>query len=558
MRREGSYPDLAMSGANPEFELPNLTDARRLKKCRDIAIVCLIYSAVLMVFYGVVGIRREQWQLFALAGGELLALVSFLMCLSLIRRKQLIPAMWWLVGAGEFSLVFRGLFIQGIGPFLGLCAILLVIIEISAVLESVQTNRFAIFGIFSGFLAVFLNAINPTNLDNFRLDMPLIFVSSGVFLAILVAIYLILILRRYISLSIQTKLLTAFLVATLIPLSIIAVLNNTLTRQALISEASKALAVAANQTANLVETSIKDNINVIQEEARIPSLVTYLTLAPNRRSGGPEEVNARLTLRTLLTKDAPNLTSYAILDTRGKNILDTDPKSLGRDESDYPYFKMAMNNEFSQYNPVFFDPYTGLSQIIFVSPITDNRGNIGGVLRARYKGDFFLKKMMGYMDIVQKGSYPILFDENQVRLADPVDTSSQYKTLIPLPPQTFQALQEAQRLPRLKPAELTTNLPAFSTRLDKSGVEPFFLADVQGTNTIQAGAIARLKLSTLASRLHPITGCSPFTGHSTNPFIDHDHRSAGPSGRPASHHPGRIPIPSHRLPYPCCPTDLFR
>lgn len=483
-----SFPNSGSSSTRLE-----LSETRRLQKARLLLIANAVFTAGIMVFFFIFGLRLGAWQLFALTGVEILALAGLSISFLMIRRRKLVAALSWVIGSSQLCLLASVAFLAGTGPFLVLSSILLIIIFTSAFLEGAQSIRFLVAGVIVGFLAIAFNTLDLFNLESARLALPTMNLAAGLLFTFLILAFIVLVITKFVNLSIQTKLLTGFLVVSLIPLTVIAIFYATLTTRTLTYEASQSLTIAANQTANLVETSIIDHINGIRSEALIPSLANYLSLAPEKRPGSLAESNVNLTLRTLLSKDQANLISYAILDLNGKSIFDTDARSLGRDESYYPYFKAALEEQFQGYNPLFFDPYTGLAQVIFAAPVIDNHGDLAGVLRARYKSNFFLLRLTTYVNMVQKGSYPILFDENQIRLADPLDSNNQFKSLIPLPAAQLQKLQNDQRMPRIPAAELSANFPAFSAQLNKADSEPFFLTAIFNDQTSYAGAIAKLK-----------------------------------------------------------------
>ena len=87
-------------------------------------------------------------------------------------------------------------------------------------------------------------------------------------------------------------------------------------------------------------------------------------------------------------KNPALISSYALLDSQGQNLIDTSATFLAADESDYDYFKEPVRTQESYASPVEFDEITGQPFLYFSSPVRDSAGRtIIGVLRARYRAN---------------------------------------------------------------------------------------------------------------------------------------------------------------------------
>lgn len=140
-------------------------------------------------------------------------------------------------------------------------------------------------------------------------------------------------MKRYLVKSIRTKLIVSFLLVALIPLLLLAFINKETTEKALTDNARQALSAAANETANRIDGFIDANLNAVRVEAILPGLAAYLGLPPERRNGSPQEMLATETLTRLSRKDMLNIISYALLNLKGRNVLDTNTPDVGGDES---------------------------------------------------------------------------------------------------------------------------------------------------------------------------------------------------------------------------------
>ena len=119
------------------------------------------------------------------------------------------------------------------------------------------------------------------------------------------------------NLPLRAKLMITFLLIILIPLGLLAYLNNRNTRTVLTEKANQGLFAGASQMADALDTFIQINLDATRTEAQLPALAKYLSLPDNRRAGSAEEAEAAATLRSLSRKDPINISSYALLDKHG-------------------------------------------------------------------------------------------------------------------------------------------------------------------------------------------------------------------------------------------------
>lgn len=186
--------------------------------------------------------------------------------------------------------------------------------------------------------------------------------------------------------TLRRKLVLTFIVMALIPLSLIAYWRYSGTRQAIIDTVNQSLQARATIAAADIDTFAQLNLRAIKAEAGMSQIRGYLELPADWRRGSPEERLLQETLQALqATKGETGLVSYAVLNTVGINLLDTDPANIGQVENRYAYFyKAALSSQ----------PYAGLealsndaqtSALHFSSRIIGPDGGPIGVLRLRYQ-----------------------------------------------------------------------------------------------------------------------------------------------------------------------------
>lgn len=292
--------------------------------------------------------------------------------------------------------------------------------------------------------------------------------------------------------NLRSKLIFSFLAVALLPLLLLSFLNQQATRKALTDNAKQTLFAAASQTAFSIDTFITTNLDAVRVEAQLPDMSKLVSLPANRRQSEPVEMEA--ILRAFSRKDTLNISSYALLDRQGRDIVDTYSPDIGKDKSDRDYFVQPLKTGLPYVSPIRYSPTTNMPSLYFSSPVRNASGKIVGVLRVRYNAAVVQRLVTQNSDVLgAKESFAILLDENHIRLAQGYAPELIFKSLSPLPPAQVQALQAAGRLPNGEAKDLSTNLPAFERGLANAEKSPFFTTPLDATNNIDSAAVVKLK-----------------------------------------------------------------
>ena len=238
------------------------------------------------------------------------------------------------------------------------------------------------------------------------LEIAGLLVISGILLLV-IGIF---IARQY---TLRAKLITAFLVIVMTSLTVLALLDGYILADNLTEGANKALTSAARNYAERIDQFNEQNSLFLKTEANLPAINLFLS----RKAEPPFNRQTLLEiLRALKSRQNDIITSYAILNMQGINMLDTNSANTGEDESRHEYFNAFMGDKKldSYRSPIIFDE--NQSVIIFSSPINDLAGNLLGVLRAKYDATILSSLFERTKGIVGKGSFSILLDENSLRL----------------------------------------------------------------------------------------------------------------------------------------------
>ncbi len=266
------------------------------------------------------------------------------------------------------------------------------------------------------------------------------FASLLVIAGVILLIVGILVTRQY---SLRTKLLTAFLVIVLFALGVLAWLDNRSMQESLTRSANQLLAATARQFAERIDEFNRGNLQAVKTEASLPALEQFLLnqgADPYNRTTMLEILNA------LQSRHGRVLTSYAILDASGVNLVDTENANMGRDESEQRYFIAAARAKDAYQSPVIFESGKRPA-IFFSSAVKTTAGKFLGVIRVRFDAQVLKQVLARSRGVVGRGSFAIVLDERNLRLLHGRRYDLQYTLAMPLQQEEKQRLTAAQLLP---------------------------------------------------------------------------------------------------------------
>lgn len=278
-----------------------------------------------------------------------------------------------------------------------------------------------------------------------------------VVVGILMLVIGIFIARQY---TLRAKLLTAFLVIVLVSLGVLTLLDSYIMAETLTKNANQVMASAGRQYADRLDKFNYSNMKSIQTEAKLPTIVNFLSMKV-------EPYNRQTMLEILIAlkaKPSDKITSYAVLNADGINLLDTEIDNIGKDESDSVYYTEVIKNKRAYRSPVVFANYEDPS-LYFSSPIVDLSGRLLGVLRARYEADELKKIITSSRGLAGRGSFAILLDENSLRLVHGRRSDLQYTLADTIEDGKLQKLKEKRFLP------VETGIGTIESQQWRDGVE---------------------------------------------------------------------------------------
>ncbi|MEW5956647.1 MAG: GAF domain-containing protein [Chloroflexota bacterium] len=301
----------------------------------------------------------------------------------------------------------------------------------------------------------------------------------------------VLILRWLSSYSLRTKLILTFLAVTLIPLTISSYYNNLRTQQLSAERANETLLNSARQTAINIDTLIESKLNIVNSDARLPVIARYLNLPEAQRAGSPEEAEVIAIFQRLDRREF-NLSSYALLDAQGVDLLDTFGTDMGSRQAKFDYFQVPFNKAISYVSPVQISPTTGRLSIYFSAPVLDSSGKIVGVIRMRYYAAI-LQQLIESKDPTGQKPFAVLFSDEHIVLAHGTAPDTILKATGSLDSARLEKLQTANLLPAGSADQLSLNLPQLEQDLSNVDTQPYFTAqDMTAGDRVNQAAAVRL------------------------------------------------------------------
>jgi hypothetical protein len=217
-------PEPSGTPANPR-EIPGANEAAARAQARNafrIAVVAVAAMTVTTLFYVYLAFHYGGWQLLALVADATVLTLALLASAVLIRRRRVEWGMWLFLVAMQVTFVIDSALVAGQGWALASVALLTVIIA-PQTLPTKQANWAIGTGIIAGVTALLVDVFELP----FRLPAPepmLVFVP--IIIAVVVLIYGYSLYRQFGSYTLRAKLISAFLLVTLIPLGLLAYLND--------------------------------------------------------------------------------------------------------------------------------------------------------------------------------------------------------------------------------------------------------------------------------------------------------------------------------------------
>ena len=278
-------------------------------------------------------------------------------------------------------------------------------------------------------------------------------IVRGITIAVVTMVLLVLIVR-FRTYPLRTKLLFSFMVISALSAVIVAWVSVVNAQNSLKAAAQQSLLTASSQVANSVDSFFYAAMEAIETEAQFPVFQEYLSFPLDQRT---DEAFAVIddTFRVLKQRTSINrisntrltaLQAYMLLDKDGTVVVDTSMTSLGENHSSYAYFDKPMTNPKTYVSPVQFNT-KGQPVFYLGTRVNDVNEQAIGILVARYSGNVLQQIIQENNSLVGAGSFAILIDENGLRLGQGLVKESLYRFLQPLSMEKITELKESGGFP---------------------------------------------------------------------------------------------------------------
>jgi methyl-accepting chemotaxis protein len=212
-------------------------------------------------------------------------------------------------------------------------------------------------------------------------------------------------------------------------------------REGLTRQAEATIGADARAVADAVDTWHKTRIDSLVALARLQS--THRAL----QSGTPDQRDADAVLDTLKAVDATEgvLDSVALVDTQGRDALDSDPKGQGTDLSFRDYFQAPMSGRDAFITSITVSVVTNQAVLFHAVPVKGPDGKPIGVVRSRAA----LSEVARLVETAQgrsgEGAAGLLLDENGLVIATTKDPAWIGRPIVALSPDASAALNKSKR-----------------------------------------------------------------------------------------------------------------
>lgn len=297
--------------------------------------------------------------------------------------------------------------------------------------------------------------------------------STAVVSIIMIIVFAVVVITRFNTYNLRTKLIIAFAAVTVLPLIGIGFYTTTRLSDELYKSKQVELGQFANQAASNIDAFVENRLSTIQVNAQTPLFVEFLSLTPDQRANSKAETDVRNTLDIFASQDSKFIRAYMLLDQTGKQVFST--AGLSENERLSQVVKqLELNKQATLVGPL-IDQKTGEASLYFGAAVTNR-----GFLLVEYDADiveFTIAKLVP-PNLSDEFLIRITDKNNFVRIADTSlpDSEQRYTSFKDLAPDQISELQKQNILPPQNPIAEEKETVDGLENLDK---EPYFttLAD---------------------------------------------------------------------------------
>lgn len=487
---DNATPKKKMTGALNPFKINRGKIVPFVWLARVVTAVALI----LLISFIVFTVLQGSWQAITLAGIFLLISTISLWIQYKFEATESINGLIVLSILTEISLLALSTLVKNIWIPVAILNLVFIFI-ISSIASSYSnkgnwTNYIFPVGLIVSVAIAIIGIFAPLS----QTSLPEIVIGTYALTILTFGLYLFLLITGRVQAGLRIKLTSIFLAIVLVPLVVVTIVESVLLQNAVQDQANTALRLAAQQVSASIDSFIQTNLDSVSKQASLGVFSAYLEASKTGSAVSSTEKKEMITtIDTLRSGLAPYTPSYSLVNESGKILYDTNPKQINQSEINADYFLQPRLTGQPYSSSVEFLPGSGNAYLFFSAPVHNDQGEFIGVLKIRYDALILQKTLQKYVGLVGALSYPVLFDENNIRLADTITPNLIYKSVAPLSPHIVSTLVKMNRLPSTT-TDYSTQLTELNTALNNSNVSPNISADIfpDQTGNIQVGYIVKL------------------------------------------------------------------
>ena len=469
---------------NPEAHNPKESDSSRgQRNSRSFLIGMIVLSVILSLTSLGFALTQNLWSLFLLSGAFAIAFITEVFSVTKVWDAPLPIKLLVTTFVFEFALaIAAGIFSLAYGLPVALIAIVVAFL-FAAFNPTGWLNEWIIsLGLVGALGGTLLGVLTPypqvTNLIVNYSILGLAIISVFVLIRLFTS--------GLIIASLRIKLVMSALAIAITPLVIISIINLQTIQNTIKSQSNESLRIATKLTVNQMDSFFTSNLTSVQTEASLPSILEYLKLDPTLRSGSPEELELQATLQSLQTKETIYTPAYGLLNLLGMDIFDTETAAVGMSELKTDYFQGSSATGSAYASSVEFEPNTRNAYLYFIAPIFDENRTTIGYLRMRYDARILQSELEKTSGIIGAHSYPMLLDENGIRLADTSSPNLIYRSVLPISNDEYTTLLNSGAIPSYIPqSQISSVISEIAASVYASYSQPyeFFTVNLQSSLT---------------------------------------------------------------------------
>ena len=181
----------------------------------------------------------------------------------------------------------------------------------------------------------------------------------------------------------RTKLITSFLLLTIAPLAILGWQAYATTHDILEEQIKAEILRSSLSTSAEFQEFLDSQFATIRYQARAIEFVEYMSLPLSQREGSEAESRVYDKLKTFRKNKPAYIKSYALLDSKGIDVLDTNKSRIGTSFAEQDFFAKVIANRSPYASGLILSP-KGDSNIYVAAPIRSKSGELLGVYLVTY------------------------------------------------------------------------------------------------------------------------------------------------------------------------------